>query len=197
MKTLIRLSALSGLLLALALTLAACGPSSTVRLLYRPADASLIPSPTAPAISVVQFKDARSNSYVGVRKDNSPFIPNGQVPEWVSRSLADELNRQGLRVTYATSLELARAAQPEYILTGELQELWIRESSSTDIAANIKALISVTSHRGKLFNEHMTSSQSRQGLPSSSNAEELLFNTVQELVQAAALKTQQAIAAQR
>ena len=196
MKKLLHLSAVAGLLLIISLT-SACGPSSTVRLLYRPTDASLIPSPAAPAVSVVQFKDVRTNSYVGVRKDNSPFIPNGQVPEWVSRSLAEELNRQGLRVSYATSLELARAAQPDYILTGELQEVWIRESSSTDIAASVKALVSVTGHKGRLISEQMTSSQAKQGLPSSSNAEELLYNTVQELVQTAALKTQQAIAAQR
>ncbi len=181
----------------LALLLAACGPSSTVRLLYRPADATLIPASTAPGIAVVQFKDARTNSYIGVRRDNSPFVPNGMVPEWVSRSLADELNRQGLRVTYAQSLEAARASQPQYILTGELQEVWIRESSTTDISATIKAFISVTGHKGKIVNEGMSSSQSKQGLPGGAVAEELLYNTVQELAQTAATKIQQAISGQR
>lgn len=189
---------LLGLLLLPALFLLnACGPSGTVRLLYRPADATLIPAPTAPSISVVQFKDVRTNSYIGTRKDNSPFVPNGNVAEWVSRSLADELNRQGLRVTYTQNLESARAAQPRYILTGELQEAWIRETSSTDISAGIKVFVAVSGHRGKLVNEGMSSSQSRQGLPDSTAAEEILYNTVQELVRAAAVKTQQAVAAQR
>ena len=177
--------------------LSACGPSSTVRLLYRPADAPQIPAPTAPSISVVQLKDARTNSYIGVRRDNTPFIPNGTVPDWVTRSLADELTRQGLRVTYAQTLEAARVAQPQYILTGELQEVWIRETSSTDMAASIQAFISVIGHRGKLVNEGVTSSLSKQGLPGRSVAEDLLYNTVQELVQSIANKTQQAIAAQR
>ena len=185
------------LVLLLALLAATCGPSSTVRLLYRPADATLIPSPTAPSISVVQFKDARSNSYIGVRRDNSPFIPNGSAPEWVSRSLADELNRQGLRVTYAQNLETARAAQPQYILTGELQEVWIRESSSTDISANSKVFISLAGHQGKFLSESMSASQSKQGLPGRAVAEDLLYSTVQELVQAAAGKIQQAVAAHR
>ncbi|MCL2122555.1 MAG: hypothetical protein FWH34_00550 [Desulfovibrionaceae bacterium] len=185
------------LLLAALFALCACGPSSTVRLLYRPADAPQIPVSTAPSISVVQLKDARSNSYIGVRRDNTPFIPNGTVPDWVTKSLADELTRQGLRVTYALTLEAARVSQPQYILTGELQEVWIRESSSTDISASIKAFISVTGHRGKLFSEGVTSSLSKQGLPGGAVAEELLFNTVQELVQSVANKTQQAIAAQR
>jgi len=185
------------LLLAVLFALSACGPGSTVRLLYRPADAPQIPASTAPSISVVQLKDARSNSYIGVRRDNTPFIPNDAVPEWVTRSLADEFTRQGLRVTYAQNLEAARASQPQYILMGELHEVWIRESSRTDISASVKASISVTGHRGRLINESVTSSLSRQGLPGSSAAEELLYNTVQELVQSVANKTQQAIAAQR
>jgi len=185
------------LFLVVLFVLSACSPSSTVRLLYRPADAPQIPAPTAPSISVVQLKDVRSNSYIGVRRDNTPFIPNGTVPDWVTRSLADELTRQGLRVTYAQTLEAARVAQPQYILTGELQEVWIRENSSTDMTANIQAFISVTGYRGKLVNEGVTSSLSKQGLPGRTVAEDLLYNTVQELVQSVANKTQQAIAAQR
>ena len=185
------------LLLAALFALNACGPGSTVRLLYRPADAPQIPASAAPSISVVQLKDARTNSYIGVRRDNTPFIPNDAVPEWVTRSLADEFTRQGLRVTYAQNLEAARASQPQYILMGELHEVWIRENSRTDLSASVKASISVTGHKGRLINESVTSSLSRQSLPGSSAAEELLYNTLQELVQSVANKTQQAIAAQR
>ena len=185
------------LLLAVLFALNSCAPGSTVRLLHRPADAPQIPASTAPSISVVQLKDVRTNSYIGVRRDNTPFIPNGAVPEWVTRSLADALTRQGLRVTYAQNLEEARASQPQYILTGELQELWIRESSSTEISASVKALIAVTGHKGRLINEGVTSALSRQGLPSSAAAEELLYNTVQELVQSVANKTKQTITPQR
>ena len=108
---------LPALLLAALCAVSACGSSGTVRLLYRPADAPSIPASTAPSLSVVQLKDARNNSYIGVRHDSSPFIPNGAVPEWVTRSLAEAFTRQGLRVTHAQNLEAARIAQPEYILT--------------------------------------------------------------------------------
>jgi uncharacterized lipoprotein YajG len=185
------------LMLIVLFALSACGSGSTVRLLYRPADAPNIPASTAPSLSVVQLKDARTNSYIGARHDNSPFIPNGAVPEWATRSLAEALTRQGLRVTHAQHLEAARISQPEYILTGELQEVWIRESSRTDISASVKAFISVTGHKGRLINESVMSSLSRQGLLGSAAAEELLYNTLQELVQSVAHKTQQAIAAQR
>ena len=187
------------LLLVALFVLSACGPSSTVRLLHRPADASQILASTAPSVSVVQLKDVRTQSYIGVRRDNTPFIPNDAVAEWVTRSLADALARQGLRVTYAQTLEAARASQspPQYILMGELQELWIQESSSTAISASVKAFISVTGHKGRLINEGVTSTLSKQGLPASSAAEELLYNTVQDMVQSVARKTQQAIAAQQ
>ena len=177
--------------------LCACGSSSTVRLLYRPADALSIPAPTAHSLSVVQLREARINAYLGVRYDNSPFIPNGAVPEWVTRSLAEAFTRQGLRVTQAENLEAARSSQPQYILTGELQEVWIRESSRTEITASVKVFISVTGHKGRLINESVMSSLSRQGLLGSSAAEELLYNTLQELALSVAHKTQQAIAAQR
>ena len=185
------------LLLAALCVLSACGPGSTVRLLHRPADALQIPAATAPSLAVVQLKDVRSNSYIGVRRDNSPFIPNGAVSDWMTRSLADAFTRQGLRVTYAQSLEAARASQPNYILTGELQEMWIRENSGTDISASVKAFIAVTGHKGRLINESVMAALSKQGLLGSAAAEELLYNTVQELVQSVAHKTQQAIVAQR
>jgi uncharacterized lipoprotein YajG len=188
---------LPALLLTVLFALSACGSSSTIRLLYRPADAPSIPASTAPSLSVVQLKDTRTNAYIGVRHDNSPFIPNGAVPEWVTRSLAEAFTRQGLRVTHADNLETARISQPQYILMGELQEVWIRESSRTDITASVKAFISVNGTKGRLINESVMSSLSRQGLLGSSAAEDLLYNTLQELVQSVAQKTQQAIAAQR
>jgi len=185
------------LLLTALFALSACSPSSTVQLLHRPVDAPQIPASTAPSISVVQLKDVRPNSTIGVRRDNTSFIPSDSAPEWVTRSLADAFTRLGMRVTYAHSLEAARASQPQYILTGELRELWIRESSITEMSASVQAFISVTGQSGRLVNESLRSSLSRQGVPSSSAAEELLYNTVQELVQSVANKTQQAIAAQR
>jgi hypothetical protein len=145
----------------------------------------------------MQLKDSRPNPYIGTRHDNTPFIPNGSPPEWVTRSLADALVRQGMRVTYATDLETARASQPQYILTGELQEVWIRESSRLDRSASVKAFVSISGQKGKVLNEGVTASLSRTGAPTGSAAEELLYNTLQELVQIVAHKAQQSIAAQR
>ena len=196
MKKTVRFFAPLVLLVAL-FALNACSPGSTVRLLHRPADAPQIPASTAPSISVVQLKDARPNPYIGMRRDNTPFIPNGSPSEWVTRSLADALARQGLRVTYAKDIEEARTSGSQYTLTGELQEAWIREVSRTEIAASVKAFITVAGPKGRLINEGETSSQSKQGVPSGSAAEELLYNTLQDLVQRVALKAQHAIAAQR
>jgi uncharacterized lipoprotein YajG len=186
------------LLLFALFALSACGPSNTVRLLNRPADAPLIPSSTAPGISVVQLNDARTGTDIGVRHDKTPFTPGGQPHDWVTNSLADALARQGLRVTYAKDIEAARSSpQPQYTLTGELQEMWIRESSRTELSASVKVFITVAGPKGRLLNQSESSSQSKQGALGGAAAEKLLYDTVQELVQSVAHKTQQAIAAQR
>jgi len=196
MKKLVRFFAPILLLVAL-FALNACGPGATVRLLHRPADAPQIPASTAPSISVTQLKDTRPSPYIGMRRDDTPFVPNGSPAEWVTKSLADALARQGMRVTYAKDIEEARASQSQYTLTGELQEAWIREVSRTELSASVKTLITIAGPKGTLLNEGATASQSKQGVPSGSAAEELLYNTLQDLVQRVALKAQHAIGAQR
>ena len=186
------------ILLVALFALGACGPSNTVRLLQRPSDAlQSIPASTAPSIAVVLLKDVRPNQHIGVKRDNSPFIPGGSPSEWVTRSLADAFVRQGMRATYAKDIEEARASQSQYTLTGELHEVWIAESSKTELSASVKAFISVSGQKGRVLNENLTSSLSKQNLLTGSAAEDLLYNTLQELVQSVANKTQQAIAAQR
>jgi hypothetical protein len=66
-----------------------------------------------------------------------------------------------------------------------------------DRSASVKAFVSISGQKGKVLNEGVTASLSRTGAPTGSAAEELLYNTLQELVQIVAHKAQQAIAAQR
>ena len=53
--------------------LAACGPSNNVRLLPPPPlDASVLPAPNAPRVTVVAFEDKRMDqTVIGTRRDNS------------------------------------------------------------------------------------------------------------------------------
>ncbi len=193
-----RFSALSlvGVLLA-ALFCASCGPSNTVRLPYKPADSSVLPAPGAPSVAVVQFTDKRPNTQLGVRRDGSSFIATSPVAEWLSRSLADELSRQGLQVSYAASGDQARSANPDYIITGVIDEVWLKESSSTELSVTLRATMVLSNRKGRLTSQGLSAAQTKKGLPSSSAAEELLVDTMQELVQPAARKVQQVISSQK
>lgn len=193
-----RFSALSiaGVLLAV-LFCAGCGPSNTVRLVYKPTDSNVLPAPGAPSVAVVQFQDKRPNTQLGVRRDGSSFVATSPVAEWLSRSLADELSRQGLQVSYATSSDQARAANPDYIIAGVIDEVWLKEASSTELSVTLRATMALSNRKGRLMSEGLSAAQTKKGLPSSSAAEELLLDTMQELVQPAARKIQQAINSQK
>lgn len=180
-------------LLLLAFALSGCGPSNTVRLVYKPADSSVLPAPGAPRVTVVQFADKRANVQLGVRRDNSSFVANAPVAEWVSRSLADELGRLGLQVSYATTVDQGRSGNPDYIVTGIIDEMWLKESSSTELSATIRASMILSGRKGRILSENLSAGQTRKALPSSNTAEELLSDTLQEVVVPAALKVQQAI----
>ena len=71
--------------------LAACGPSNNVRLLPPPSlDASVLPAPNAPRVTVVMFEDKRMDqTVIGTRRDNSAFVTTDNVPQWISKALAD------------------------------------------------------------------------------------------------------------
>ena len=87
------------LALMLAMFLTACGPSNTVRLLSpAPAVNPVLPAPNAPRVTVVPFTDNRQDtSNLGVRRDGSAFVASDDLAQWVSRGLADELRRQGVK----------------------------------------------------------------------------------------------------
>ncbi len=174
-------------------TCAACTPNSTVPLLYPQKDSSILPITGAPSVAVVQFKDNRSTDDLGVRLDNTSFDSTTPVTEWISRSLADALSREGLQVSYAVSTEQARNAGPTYIVTGEVNETWLDEQSHTTMVANIQIDVVLSNKKGRVLKEGFSASQSLSGLPSTSSAQTLLLDTVQKLVKPAATKLAQSI----
>ncbi len=181
-----------------AVMLAGCASSNAVRMLYKPADNTILPPPGAPRVTVVQFTDKRKDTnQLGQRRDNSYFIANAPVPEWLSRSLADELARHPLQVSYATTLDQARSGNPDYLVTGVINEVWLKESSATETSASIRANVTVSSRKSRIMNESFSAAQTRKALPSSSTAEELLSDTLQELVRPAANKVEQTISANK
>ena len=167
------------LALMLAMFLTACGPSNTVRLL----------SP-APAVNpVVPFTDNRQDTTnLGVRRDGSAFVASDDLAQWVSRGLADELRRQGVQVSYAMDENQARSGNPDYIVTGTVEQAWLREVSATELATSMRATYRLAPRSGRVVKETLNSSQNRSGIPTGGAAEEIMLNSMRELVQPMARK---------
>ena len=184
----------SGLCAALlcALTLAGCAPKDTVRLLYTPVTPSVLPAPTAPRVAVVLFEDKRGKQEIGTRSKGGVFSAATSVPEWISRSLADEISRMGPQVSYAPSIQLAQSARPDYIVTGTVEEVGVKESNPTTYAATVRISFNVANRQGSVYSQNLSSSQEKTGLPSSGMVEDLLTGTLREVLGVAASKINEA-----
>lgn len=185
--------ALSCSLLALLLT--ACGPSNTVRLLSPPPlDGSVLPTPNAPRVTVVMFEDKRMDqTTLGQRRDKSAFVTGDNVPQWISKALADELARNGLQISYSGSVTEARKGNPDYLVTGQVDEAWIAETSSTDMNTSLRVNYVLANRQARLVRESLNASQSRTGLPSGSAADNLMLEILRDLVKPMARKIVQTI----
>lgn len=179
---------LTALLLLAALALSACAPGSMVRLFYAPSASPVLPDPSAPRVTVVMFEDKRPVVQLGERKDGTSFMASSLVADWVSRSLADELTRLGLQVSYALTPEQARAGGADYIVTGVLTEVWLKEMKATDYSASMKMTVTVSDYSKALYSEQLSGSQSRRALPAQDVAEKLLAETLRDVMQPAAKK---------
>lgn len=183
---------LSGVLLAATLlVLAACGTTNMVRLIYAPADGTVLPIPSAPRVTVVMFEDQRPHGQIGVRRDGSSFTASSTVSDWVSRSLADELTRLGLQVSFANTVDQARASSPDYIVTGVVREVWLKELRPTEYTTSMRMTISMAGRNGQLFTETLSGGQNKQVLPVSGETDKLLAETLRDVLQPAARKIQE------
>ncbi len=176
------------LILFSAIFLQACAPSSMVNLKYSKADSQFIPSPDAPRISVVLFEDRRSNAYLGQKNDGSFYSATSLVAEWVSKAVADELSLLGPQVSYAGTVNEALAAQPNYIVTGKVLDVWVKENNLASYSANIRVEFSLMRGNAVIYTETLQSSQESTSLPDKTRVEELLNATLKDVAGVAASK---------
>lgn len=174
---------------------AACGPGNTVRLIPPPAlSGQSLPAPNAPSICVVNFEDGRSDEYsVGVRRDGSAFTTNQNMSEWISRALADELARDGLRVTYAVSVAQARSGNPDYLVTGRVDNVWLKEDGRLQLTSSMRVNLALANRKGRIWSETCNSSETKAGLPSKGWADDLLLSTLKDLIKPIAQKIVQTV----
>lgn len=142
-----------------------------------------MPAPNAPSISVVCFADKRPDpEIVGKRRDGTAFTTGSDVAQWVSRALADELARRGLRVTFAMDTAQARSGAPDYLITGVIDQVWLEEASAVELSAQLRVQCTLANKKGRLWTETTNTSQTTGGLLSGAAADELLQKTMADLI---------------
>ncbi|WP_291440041.1 LPS assembly lipoprotein LptE [Desulfovibrio sp.] len=186
-------------LVLLAFLATACGPANNVRLMPPPfMEGGVLPGPKAPRVTVVAFEDKRQDqTVIGSRRDNSAFVTSDSVTQWISKALADELARNGLQVSYADSVNQARAGNPDYLVTGDVDQVWLKENSATDLATNMRVNYALANRQGRIYSEALNASQSRTVMPLGSTADNLMLDTLRELIKPMAQKIVQAIEAKK
>ncbi len=186
-------------LVLLAFLATACGPANSVRLLPPPfQEGAVLPGPKAPRVTVVAFDDKRQDmTVIGSRRDNTAFVTNDSVTQWISKALADELARNGLQVSYSDSVSQARAGNPDYLVTGDVDQVWLREKSATDLSTQMRVNYSVANRQSRIYKETLNASQSRTVMPTGSAADNIMLDTLRELIKPMAQKIVQAIEAKK
>ncbi len=169
------------------MTLTGCMAQNNVRLLYNTGGTSALPVATAPRVTVVVFEDHRGRIDIGTRKDGSPFQPGSSVAEWVSQSLADELARQGAQVSIASSMAQAQAGQPDYIVGGTVDRVWLTEKSMSNYEAVIRIQTRLYSQKQATVTKNFASQQDKTGIPGAKLAEETLAGTLGDVLSSAAM----------
>ena len=170
-----------------AVALTGCLAQNNVRLLYNPSGTAALPVATAPRVAVVVFEDQRGRIDIGTRKDGSPFQPSSSVAEWVSQSLADELARQGAQVSLATSMAQAQAGQPDYIVGGVVERVWLTEKSISSYDAVIRIQTRLYSQKQATVSRSFASQQEKTGIPGAALAEQTLPSTLADVLKNASM----------
>ncbi len=169
------------------LSLAGCfGGNNTVQLVYDRSGASVVPASTAPRVVVVLFEDRRGRIDIGVHKDGSPFNPASSVAEWASQGFADELARQGAQVSLAGSMQQAQAGNPQYIVTGRVEHVWLTEKNISSCSCVVRVQTSVHSAGGHVQTKTFSSQVDKAGIPGNRLFEVTLSETLAESLSSAA-----------
>ncbi len=158
-----------------------CAPKSAIDLKYEPTGINLEPCPGS--IAVVELADKRPQSAIGETKDGESFYAKTSVTEWVSRALYDELLGGGCQVEYH---QKKYKFDTDFTLTGDIEEIFVRQKSLSDYAASMKLRIAATAGGNKVYGKTFTSTLGKTTVPSpgvnTKVLSELLQGMMRELV---------------
>ena len=177
-----RVFSISAILCAAVVTASGCMSSqNSVRLLYNPEQQAVV-SATAPRVAVVRFVDARNRSDIGVKRDGSPLAPASSVVDWVSGSVADALSRRGAMVSVVYDRRQAEAGNPDRIIEGAIDEVWLREKSMNSYEAVVRIQARVEGGASPAVTRRFVSKGEKTGIPGSRLAEETLSSTLADVL---------------
>ena len=177
--------ALCAMLMA-ALALTGCLAKNEVHLLYDTSATKAVPLATAPRVVVVQFDDKRTDPNIGVRKDGTAFQTSSSVSSWVTQALADELARQDMQVSVALSMAQAQVSQPDLIVGGTVDKVWLTEKNISSYQADIRVQTHVQRASQTMQTRTFTATQEKSGIPGAKLAEETRSGTLADVLSAAA-----------
>lgn len=164
-----------------ALALTGClAKNDDVRLLYDTQVPQAVPAATAPRIVVVQFEDKRTTADLGVRKDGTAFQSSASVSGWVTQALADELAARGAQVSVALSMAQAQMNQPQYIVTGTVENVQLTEKSLTTCQAAIRLQTHLYSNMQSTVTRSFSSQFEKTGIPGAKLGEATLSGALAE-----------------
>ena len=164
-----------------ALALTGClAKNDDVRLLYDTQVPQAVPAATAPRIVVVQFEDKRTTADLGLRKDGTAFQSSASVSGWVTQALADELAARGAQVSVALSMAQAQMNQPQYIVTGTVENVQLTEKSLTTCQAAIRLQTHLYSNMQSTVTRSFSSQFEKTGIPGAKLGEATLSGALAE-----------------
>ena len=169
-----------------ALALTGCLAKNEVRLLYDVEGTKAVPSATAPRVVVVQFEDKRTTAELGLRKDGTPFQTSASVATWATQALADELAARGAQVSVALSMAQAELNQPQYIVTGDVENVKLTEKNLTSYQAEIRLQTRLYTAFQLSFTRTFTAHQEKTGIPGAKLMEQTLSGALAEALSSAA-----------
>ena len=184
----IRFSLLSCfVMLFAALALTGClAKNNDVRLLYDTQVPQAVPAATAPRIVVVQFEDKRTTAELGLRKDGTPFQTSASVANWATQALADELAARGAQVSVALSMAQSELNQPQYIVTGDVENVKLTEKNMSSYQAEIRLQTRLYTDSQLSFTRTFTAHQEKTGIPGAKLMEQTLSGALAEALSSAA-----------
>ena len=131
----------------------------------------------------MDFTNKRNAGVLGERLNGDRILPRTPVERWLATSLAGELEHAGYRVSTAENLAVALAAQPDYIVAGEAEEVWLAETSLTRYTGTIRVSITLLDGQGgRITTNAYNCIYSKTVLPIYGVPQTLLADALQEML---------------